>query len=95
MLSSSFTDTPVSRILVFGLVIASLLASILDIKHYFYIQVDLHLWRYHQLWRVLSYQFCYTNSTEVLFGAMTLYNLRIIERLWGSRKFAVGHLAKL
>ena len=32
---------------------------------------------------------CYTNSTELLFATMTLYHLRIIERLWGERKFAV------
>lgn len=34
-------------------------------------------------------QICFTNSTEVLFAAVSLYNLRVIERLWGSRKFAV------
>lgn len=35
-------------------------------------------------------QACFTNSTEVLFGALTLYHMRVIERLWGSRKFAVS-----
>lgn len=89
MLSSGFTDTPVSRSLVYGLIAASILVSVTDIKHYFYIQVDLHLWRYHQGWRILLYQLCYLNSTEVLFAAMTLYNMRVIERLWGSRKYAV------
>lgn len=34
-------------------------------------------------------QGCYTNSSEVLFAAMTLYQLRILERLWGTRKFTV------
>jgi hypothetical protein len=90
MLSSGFKDAPVSRSLVFGIVAASLLVSITDSKYYFYIQVEPHLWRYHQLWRILIYQLCYTNSSEVLFAAMTLYNLRVIERLWGSRKFAVS-----
>lgn len=89
MLSSGFTDAPVARSLAYGLVLASILVSITDIKHYFYIQVEPHLWRYHQAWRLLIYQLCYTNSTEVLFAAMTLYNMRVIERLWGSRKFAV------
>jgi len=88
MLSSGFADAPVSRSLVFGIVTVSLLVSVTDSKHYFYIQVEPHLWRYHQLWRILIYQLCYTNSSEVLFAAMTLYNLRVIERLWGSRKFA-------
>ncbi|KAI9733788.1 MAG: hypothetical protein M1818_007055 [Claussenomyces sp. TS43310] len=88
MLSSGFADAPVSRSLVFGLVAASLIVSVTDVKHYFYIQVDSHLWRYHQFWRMLIYQFCYTNSSEVLFAAMMVYNLRIIERLWSPRKFA-------
>jgi len=87
MHSSGFADAPVSRSLVTGLIVASLLASILDIKHYFYILVEPHLWKYHQLWRIFIYQFCYTNSTEVLFAAMTLYNMRVIERLWGPRKY--------
>jgi hypothetical protein len=92
MLSTGFADAPVSRSLAYGIVAASILASILDVKHYFYIQVDPHLWRYHQLWRIFTYQLCYTNSTEVLFAAMTIYNMRVIERLWGSRKYAVGPL---
>ncbi|KAH8594802.1 hypothetical protein B0O99DRAFT_545333 [Bisporella sp. PMI_857] len=88
MLSSGFTDAPVSRSLVYGIVAVSILVSITDLKHYFYIQIDPHIWRYHQLWRIGIYQLCYTNSTEVLFSAMTLYNMRVIERLWGSRKYA-------
>jgi hypothetical protein len=92
MLSTGFTDAPVSRSLVYGIVAASILASITDTKHYFYIQVDPHLWRYHQIWRIFTYQLCYTNSTEVLFAGMTVYNMRVIERLWGSRKYAVSPL---
>ncbi|CZR58021.1 uncharacterized protein PAC_07911 [Phialocephala subalpina] len=88
MLSTGFADAPVSRSLAYGIVAASILASITDSKHYFYIQVDPHLWRYYQIWRIFTYQLCYTNSTEVLFAAMTVYNMRVIERLWGSRKYA-------
>ncbi|KAI1750563.1 hypothetical protein F4782DRAFT_508814 [Xylaria castorea] len=84
----SFTNAPVTRSLVYGLIGISIAASLLDIKHYFYILVDLHLWRFHQSWRALIYQLCYTNSSEVLFAAMTLYNMRSVERLWGSRKYA-------
>ncbi|KAI0007962.1 hypothetical protein F4779DRAFT_469900 [Xylariaceae sp. FL0662B] len=84
----SFTNAPVTRSLVYGLVGMSIAVSLLDIKHYFYILVDLHLWRFHQLWRSLIYQLCYTNSSEVLFAAITLYNMRSVERMWGSRKYA-------
>ncbi len=73
-----------------GLVAMSVAASLLDMKHYFYIVVDQHIWQYHQLWRTLIFQLCYTNSTEVLFACMTLYNMRVVERLWGSRKYAVS-----
>ncbi|KAI1328057.1 hypothetical protein F5Y16DRAFT_164676 [Xylariaceae sp. FL0255] len=84
----SFTNAPVTRSLVYGLIGMSIAASLLDIKHYFYILVDLHFFRFHQTWRSLIYQVCYTNSSEVLFAAMTLYNMSIVERLWGSRKYA-------
>ncbi|KAM5351940.1 hypothetical protein ACJ41O_004663 [Fusarium nematophilum] len=84
----SFTNAPVTRLGVLCLVAGSILASVLDVKHYFYILIDTHIWRYRQFWRLLAYQLCYTNSTEVLFAAMSLYNLRIVERMWGSRKFA-------
>ncbi|KAF6821692.1 uba domain-containing protein ucp14 [Colletotrichum sojae] len=84
----SFANAPVTRTLVLGLVSSSIAASLFDIKHYFYIIVDTHLWRYHQLWRLLTYQLCCTNSSEVLFASMTLYHLRVIEQMWGSRKYA-------
>jgi hypothetical protein len=93
MLASGFTNAPVSRALVVGIVLTSFLASLTDTKYYFWIDVRPHLLDYVQLWRLLTWQLCYTNSTEVLFAAMTLYNLRIIERLWGSRKFAVRSLS--
>ncbi|KAK4224981.1 hypothetical protein QBC38DRAFT_281768 [Podospora fimiseda] len=84
----SFTSAPVTRTLVVGLFLFSLGASLFDIKHYFYISIGTHILRYHQLWRFLIYQLCYTNSSEVVFAAMLLYNTRIVEQRWGSRKFA-------
>jgi hypothetical protein len=91
----SFTNTPVTRTLVLGLVSTSIAVSLLDLKHYFYILVDSHIWRYHQLWRIFAYQLCYTNSTEVLFASMTIYNMRVLERIWGSRKYAVSNRADM
>ncbi|KAK5997128.1 DSC E3 ubiquitin ligase complex subunit 2 [Cladobotryum mycophilum] len=84
----TFTNAPVTRLAVLGLVSSSIAASLLDVKHYFYILLDIHIWRYRQFWRLLAYQLCYTNSTEVLFAAISLYNLRTVERMWGSRKYA-------
>ena len=86
----SFTNTPVTKALVSGLVVSSVLATLFDIKHYFYIISDLHIWQYGQIWRAFIFQLSYTNSSEVLFAAMAFYHLRTIERLWGSRKYAVS-----
>ena len=85
----SFANAPVTRTLVVGLIASSIAASLFDVKHYFYISVGTHFVRYRQLWRALAYQLCFTNSSEVLFGSMALYNMRTIEQLWGSRKYAV------
>ena len=90
MISSGFTNAPVSQFLVFSTVIGALLATITDSRYYLHILVVPHLWNYGQIWRVLTWQTCFTNSTEVLFGVVTFYQLRVIERLWGSRKFAVS-----
>ncbi|KAH6666477.1 UBA domain-containing protein Ucp14 [Plectosphaerella plurivora] len=84
----SFANAPVTRTLVIGLVILSIAASLLDVKHYFYIRVDTHFWRYRQFWRMFTYQLCCTNSSEALFASITLYNMRILEQMWGSRKYA-------
>lgn len=89
MLASGFSNAPLSRYLVMGVVAASLMATMTDSKHLFWIMVKPHISDYRQFWRCMTWPLLYTNSTEVLFAAMTLYQLRIIERLWGSRKFAV------
>lgn len=88
MLASGFSGAPVSKVVLFAVVASSIAVSITDSKHLFYIQVVPHLWKYQQIWRLLTWQACFTNSTELLFAAMTIYHMRIIERLWGSRKFA-------
>ncbi|KAG9946988.1 hypothetical protein KCU85_g6113, partial [Aureobasidium melanogenum] len=95
MLASGFSNAPLSKYLVMAVVAASLMASITDTKHLFWIMVRPHIFDYRQFWRCLTWPLVYTNSTEVLFSAMTLYQLRIIERLWGSRKFASFLLATL
>ncbi|KAI9673231.1 MAG: hypothetical protein M1817_003094 [Caeruleum heppii] len=87
MLSSGFGNAPVSQYVLFSLVASSILVSVTDVKYIFYVQAVPHIWRYRQLWRILIWQLCYTNSTELLFAGMLLYHMRIIERLWGSRKF--------
>ncbi|OJD15588.1 hypothetical protein AJ78_04178 [Emergomyces pasteurianus Ep9510] len=87
MISSGFTNAPVSKYALIFLIASSIIVSVADVKYLIYIQVVPHIWKYWQVWRLGVWQLCYTNSTEVLFAALLLYQLRVIERLWGSRKF--------
>ena len=65
MLSSGFTNAPVSRVLLFGLLATSILASITDSKHFFPIHVVPHLWPYKQAWRLVAWQVCLSSTTAV------------------------------
>jgi hypothetical protein len=60
MLSSGFTHAPVSKVLLFGLLAASTIVSITDSKHLLPIQVVPHLWPYKQVWRLFTWQVCFT-----------------------------------
>ncbi|KAH8697573.1 hypothetical protein BGW36DRAFT_427530 [Talaromyces proteolyticus] len=96
MLSSGFTNAPVSKVLVIYIVASSIALSIFDAKHLAHILVVPHLWHYAQFSRILLWQIAgYANSTEVLFAAMLAYHLRVVERMWGSRKLATFLVAIL
>ncbi|KAK3676078.1 hypothetical protein LTR78_004270 [Recurvomyces mirabilis] len=95
MWASGFTNAPISQALVAAVVLLPFLATLADAKYYLWLEVRPHLLDYHQFWRLFTWPLCYTNSTEVLFAAMTFYQLRVIERLWGSRKFASFILSTL
>ncbi|EER23505.1 hypothetical protein CPC735_048750 [Coccidioides posadasii C735 delta SOWgp] len=94
MLASGFSNATLTKYTLVFIVSSSIAVSIADTKYLFYIQVVPHLWSYWQWWRVLIWQMCYTNSTEVLQACMVLYNLRVVERLWGTRKLASPLQAK-
>ncbi|KAG4301631.1 hypothetical protein PCANB_001888 [Pneumocystis canis] len=78
----------ITKYLLYGTVLNSTLASIFNIKHYFHIQIDPHFLKYHQYWRVLGWQMIYANAGEVLFGVLMIYNLRVVERHYGTQKYA-------
>lgn len=56
MISSGFTNAPVSQFLVFSTVIGALLATITDTRYYLHIQVIPHIWQYGQFWRFMTWQ---------------------------------------
>lgn len=56
MLSSGFTNAPVTKYAIVSLIVSSIAVSIGDVKYLFYIQVVPHLWRYMQVWRLVGWQ---------------------------------------
>jgi hypothetical protein len=71
MLSSGFTNAPVAKWFLFGIIAVSIAVSITDSKYLFYIQVVPHLWRYKQAWRLLIWQVC-RNEWLVTFNVRQL-----------------------
>lgn len=86
--TSGFSNTPVSRFLILSSIGTSILSAILDIKHLLPIKFTPHLWPWLQVSRLLTFQIAYTSSAELLFSVALLYQFRVLERLWGSRKYA-------
>lgn len=86
--TSGLTHTPVTRAALLASIFLSILTSALDIKYLLPIKPTPHLWPYLQFSRLLTYQTAYTSSTELLFSTALLYQFRVLERLWGSRKYA-------
>ncbi|ETN37782.1 uncharacterized protein HMPREF1541_07405 [Cyphellophora europaea CBS 101466] len=84
----SLTHAPATRFLLFASISSSILTSVLDLKHYASIKPTPHLWPYLQFSRLLTFQLAYTSATEVLVSAALLYQFRVLERIWGSRKYA-------
>ncbi|KAJ5637939.1 hypothetical protein N7490_007818 [Penicillium lividum] len=96
MLTSGFTNTPLTKSLLIYTIASSIALSILDIKHLGAIHVSPHFWPYAQFWRALLWQIVgFSNSTEALFAAMLVYHVRVIERAWGKRKMATFLLTTL
>lgn len=99
MQSSGFQHAPVSKYLLLYLVASAILVTATDSKHYFYLHLGgststsgsyRHWQGQWQWWRALTWAAAFTNSTEVLFAAVTVYQMRVVERIWGRRKFVVG-----
>ncbi|PLB55094.1 hypothetical protein P170DRAFT_505716 [Aspergillus steynii IBT 23096] len=96
MLTSGLTNAPITKLLLIYTIAASVLLSILDLKHLSSIHVSPHLRPYGQYWRILIWQVAgFANSTEALFAAMIVYHCRVVERAWGKRKMATFLLSTL
>ncbi|TPX49543.1 hypothetical protein SeMB42_g02576 [Synchytrium endobioticum] len=85
---SGFYNTPVSKAAILTIAVNSLSASILQGKPLLHLQLFPHVFTHHQFWRLASTHMAFTSSSEVLFGGILIYHMRLLERHWGSYKFA-------
>jgi len=79
----------VTKYLVTSIIASSTLTSVLALKPYTHIQIVPHLLHQWQWWRIPVWMASYSNAGEVLFACLAVYNLRGLERIFGSRKYAV------
>lgn len=71
--------------------LTSLLAGIFNVKREFNVPLTPHLTRDWQFWRLVTHDFCFANSAELLLGLLIVYNCgTMVERFFGSVKFAVS-----
>jgi len=87
MQQAGFHHTPITRTLLFTLILTSLLSTLTSTKPYFHLQIHPHILGQHQFSRIPLFQLLYANSGELLFASLLLYHLRLLERLFGSRKY--------
>jgi len=86
---TGFKNTPVTKYVLTGIIATSTFTSLLTLKPYTHIQIVPHLLHQWQWWRIPIWMATYSNAGEVLFACLTVYNLRGLERIFGSRKYAV------
>jgi membrane associated rhomboid family serine protease len=83
-MSFALENIPVTKglLLLFGL--NTIGSSLTGIKHLQLLRLS-HLQS--QPWRALSSQLIFSNTSQLIFGSILLYNLRVIEKHYGSVKF--------
>jgi len=71
-----------------GVVVISLMSSLLQWKQYMHLQIYPNISSQYQFWRIIVSHLAFTRSGEVLIGALLLYQFRLVERLYGPPKYA-------
>ncbi|EFP84137.2 hypothetical protein PGT21_033625 [Puccinia graminis f. sp. tritici] len=85
--SSTFAHAPLSRIIIFGTSILSLLLS--GHKHYLDLPLTPHLTRDFQFWRILTHHTACSNSADLFLIVLILWNVSVtVERRFGTVKYA-------
>ncbi|KAI9892507.1 MAG: hypothetical protein M1814_001464 [Vezdaea aestivalis] len=88
MHSSGLRDAWVSRLFLYAIFIGCILATATDSQFLFYLSITPRSLTSGRLWPLLTWPTVFSQPVEALFASALIYHLRVVERLWGSRKFA-------
>jgi membrane associated rhomboid family serine protease len=85
----SFENALVTKGLMVGSAVSSILVGLFDFKHYFHLQLVPHVSSHHQYWRLLVHHLAFSNSTDLFLAEILLFNVGVlVERQFGSAKYA-------
>ncbi|KAK2465984.1 hypothetical protein APHAL10511_001625 [Amanita phalloides] len=85
----SFEHALVTKGLMVGSAISSILVGLFDVKHYFHLQFVPHISRHHQYWRLFLHHLAFSNSTDLFIAEILFFNVGVpVERQFGSVKYA-------
>ena len=82
-------NTPVSKCLIVGSTVGSLIAHVFNWKSALSLRVFPELLPKFQLWRLFTSPFIFSGGGSAVISLFLLYSFRSFERLMGSRKYAV------
>ncbi|KAI7865910.1 hypothetical protein BDF14DRAFT_1819181 [Spinellus fusiger] len=85
---TGFYNVLVTKALVLWIGVCSLLGSLFQQKILFHLQLYPHLTVHHQLWRCVSSHSAFGSSSDLLYGLLVLYTMRVVEQWYGSAKYA-------
>ncbi|KAJ1912455.1 hypothetical protein H4219_005596 [Mycoemilia scoparia] len=88
MSSSGFSGATVTKTWLLSLTALPIISSIVGLRPYIKLRIVPHITRKFQLWRLFTSATMFSSASDVFTGVLIIYNLRIIERLFGSRKYA-------
>ncbi|KAI9136132.1 hypothetical protein BKA69DRAFT_1033867, partial [Paraphysoderma sedebokerense] len=81
-------NAPITKSLIFIISSTSVLSSLLKIKGWFWVYLHPSLLRDWQFHRLILSPLVFSTSGELLVGGILFYHLRVLERIFGSSKYA-------
>ena len=90
MSTPGFEGAPVSKALALWLVVATVIVKSIGVEGDIAVDIGTHGERWQWWWRMMAWQMGYATSMETLVGLWAVYGLRVVERVWGSRKMMVS-----